>query len=90
MQRLLAKQAVKKAPITPAILEDMVEDANKNPSLADLRLMTACLLAYAGFLRFNELVNIGPYDITIHEEKWSCIFHAARQISYAKVMSWSL
>ena len=69
MQRLLAKPTVKKAPITPAMLEDMVEDAKKSRSLADLRLTTACLLAYAGFLRFNELVNIRPCDITIHKEK---------------------
>ena len=59
---------MKKAPITPAMLEDMVEDA-KNRSLADLRLTTACLLSYAGFLRFNELVNIRPCDITIDKEK---------------------
>ena len=69
MQWLLAKSAVKKAPITPAMLDDMVEDAKKSCSLADLRLTTACLLAYAGFLRFKRLVNIKPCDITIHEER---------------------
>ena len=69
MQRLLARPVVKKAPITPAILEDIVEDTKKNHSLADLRLTTACLLSYAGFLWFNELVNIRPCDITIDKEK---------------------
>ena len=64
------------------MLEDMVEDAKKSRSLADLRLMTACLLAYAGFMQFNKLLNIRPCDITVHDKKWSCIFHAARQISY--------
>ena len=69
MQRLLARPVVKKAPITPAMLEDMVEDAKKNRSLADLRLTTACLLSYAGFLWFNELVNTRLCDITIDKEK---------------------
>ena len=41
MQRLLARLVVKKTPITPAMLEVMVEDAKKNCSLADLRLTTA-------------------------------------------------
>ena len=55
--------------ITPAMLKDMVEDAKKSRSLADLRLMTACLLAYAGFMQFNKLLNIRPCDITIHDKK---------------------
>ena len=64
MQRILAKPTVKKDPVTSIMLEDMMKDAN---SLADLRLTTVSLLAYAGFLRFNELVNIRPCDITRHE-----------------------
>ena len=67
MQRILAKPTVKKDPVTSIMLEDMVKDANKSNSLTDLRLTTASLLAYAGFLRFNELVNIRPCDITQHE-----------------------
>ena len=69
MQRLLARPTVKKTPITPDMLEDMVKDAKESGSLSDLRLTTACLLAYAGFLRFSELVNIRPCDITIQTEK---------------------
>ena len=64
MQRILAKPTVKKDPVTLVMLEDMVKDANKSNTLADLRLTTASLLAYAGFLRFNKLVNIRPCDIT--------------------------
>ena len=69
LQRLLAKPAVKKAPVTPAMLDRMVKDAEKSHSLTDLRLVTACLLAYAGFLQFNELVSIRPCDITIQHDK---------------------
>ena len=53
LQRLLAKPVAKKHPITPTMLNEMVKDADKSHSLSDLRLVTACLLAYAGFLRFN-------------------------------------
>lgn len=69
LQRLLAKPAVKKAPITPTMLDEMVKDAEESHSLSDLRLVTACLLAYAGFLRFNELVNVRPCDIKIQRDK---------------------
>ena len=69
LQRLLAKPVVKKAPITPTMLDEMVKDAKKSHSLSDLRLVTACLLAYAGFLRFSELVNVRPCDIKIQKDK---------------------
>ena len=67
MQQLLPRLTVKKASVTPAMLEGMVKDTKKSHSLCDLRLTSACLLAYAGFLQFNELVK--PCDITIQEEK---------------------
>ena len=72
MQRILAKPTVKKDPITSIMLEDMVKDANKSNTLTDLRLTMASLLAYAGFLHFNEAMryykaNIRPCDITRHE-----------------------
>ena len=52
LQKLLAKLTVKKAPVTPVMLEEMVRDTRKSQTLSDLRLVTAYLLAYAGFLRF--------------------------------------
>ena len=67
MQRILAKPTVKKEPVTAKMLEDMVKDANRSNTLVDLRLTTASLLAYAGFLCFNELVNIRPCNISRHE-----------------------
>ena len=69
LQRLLVKPTVKKTPVTSVMLEEMVRDTGKSRSLSDLRLVTACLLAYAGFLRFNELVSIRPCDIKIQEDK---------------------
>ena len=76
IQRILARPTVEKAPITPTMLEDVVKDTKKSSSLSDLKLATVCLLAYASFLHFNELVNIRPCDISIHDDKM--ILHLPR------------
>jgi len=68
MQRVLARPTVRKDPVTSAMLVEIVKDARESNTLSDLRLALACLLAYAGFLRFNELVNIRPCDISHQED----------------------
>ena len=65
IRRRLARPVQKKEPITKEMLEKLVEDANKNSTLANIRLATACLLAFAGFLRFDELVQLRPCDVEI-------------------------
>lgn len=65
LQRILAKPVTKKRPVSVELLRNIVEDATKSDSLADIRLATACLLSFAGFLRFSELVNLRPCDIKI-------------------------
>ena len=47
------------------MLEVLVKNTRESDSLSDLRLATACLLSFAGFLRFYELVNLRPLDIKI-------------------------
>ena len=54
LQRTLAKPVVKKEPMTIEMIEAVVRDAERSGSLSDLRLATACVLGYAGFLRFNK------------------------------------
>lgn len=68
LKRMLAQPVRKKKPITPEILEQIAMDANKHPTLANLRLAAACLLAYSGFLRFDELIHIRGSDLTISQE----------------------
>ena len=68
LQRSLAKPVVKKEPITLEMLEAMVSDAKNSGSLSDLRLVTACLLSFAGFLRFDELINLRPCDFTFNQD----------------------
>ena len=69
LQRSLAKPTVKKEPVTMNMLEAViVKDADKSGSLTDLRLAAACLLAFSGFLRFNNLICLRPCDFEISQE----------------------
>ena len=67
-QRSLAKPVTKKEPITVEMLDAIVQDAERSGSLSDLRLATACLLGFAAFLRFDELMHLRPCDFTITNE----------------------
>ena len=70
--RSTAQPVCKKEPITPEILKSLVSIfGTKNSSLADLRIASMCLLSFAGFLRFSELVNIRRSHITFHKSHLS-------------------
>ena len=66
LKRILAKPVQKKAPFSVEMLQAMVQDTKKENSLANIRLTTVCLLAFAGFLRYDELANIRPCDLQIN------------------------
>lgn len=68
LQRSLAKPVVKKLPVTAEMLAAMVEDMEGSGSLADLRLVTACIVSFAAFLRFDELVHVRPKDVKINAD----------------------
>ena len=56
---VLAHKTVKKEPITPEILKKLVEKyAGENADLADIRVVTWCLIGFAGFLRYSELAAL--------------------------------
>ena len=58
----------KKEPVRPEQLSKLVKTfANPQSSLSDVRTVCMCLLGYAGFLRFSELVNIKMSDINFYE-----------------------
>ena len=67
-QRTLARPVVKKEPVTVDMLEAIVADANRSGSLSDLRLATACLLGFSGFLRSGELLNLRPCDCSVLDD----------------------
>ena len=71
LQRSLAKPTVKKAPVTAEMLGAIARNAELSQSLADLRLATACLLAFAAFLRFDELINLRPCDCVVGQGSMS-------------------
>ena len=65
LKRMLAKPVVKKAPVTAEILKAIVDDAVRNPTLSNICLASACLLANAGFLQADELIKLRSCDISM-------------------------
>ena len=54
--------------MTTQILADMVEDMNICPLLANMRITTLSLLAFAGFLRFDKVIHIRACEVVVSEE----------------------
>ena len=58
----------KKEPITSDMLDKIVAlYGNERCTLSDIRICCMCLISYAGFLRFSELVNLRRSDISFSE-----------------------
>ena len=78
LRKTLAKPVIKKAPFDMEILTAMVKDTMENQTLSNIRLTSACLLAFAGFLRFNELHQLRPNDLRIDTEKLLIIIRQSK------------
>lgn len=61
LQRTLAKPKKKKEPVTVEMLAALVQSSDG--SLADLRLIAMAILAFAAFLRCDELVKLRCCDV---------------------------
>lgn len=81
-KRQLSRPCSKKEPITPDILKKLVEQFGSNNSLYDKRIVTMCLIAYAGFLRFSELVNIRACDILFYPTHVSIFIEKSKTDKY--------
>ena len=68
LKRMLARPVTKKELVTPEMLLELVKDVNKDPSLSNICLATACLLAFTAILWFDELLHIRQCDIKISSE----------------------
>ena len=68
LRQLLAKPKKRKEPITAKMLKSMVESVGLTPSLSEVRLLAVCLLAFAGFMRCDELVKLQCKDIVFNDE----------------------
>ena len=64
LQRKLAKPKVRKEPVTSDMMSAIVNSLGAVPSLTDVRLVAAYLLAFSAFLRYDELAKLRCCDIT--------------------------
>ena len=78
VRRLLAKPVQKKSPVSVDILADLVEDCCNHPTLSNVRLAVACLLAFSGFLRCDELISLRPCDIKIGPNMMTVIIRSSK------------
>ena len=67
-RRMLAQPKVRKEPVTAEMLRAMVDAAGPEPSLSEVRLLAICLLAFAGFLRCEELLKLVCADVEFDAE----------------------
>ena len=69
LRRSLARLVQKKTLVSVGILSEIVEDAETYPCLSsDIWLTTVCLLAFSGFMWFDELIQLWPINITVTDE----------------------
>ena len=74
-QRLLAHQTSKNEPITVSQLQQLVAcKADSMASLYNIRSVVICLLAFAAFLRFDELFKLVRSDVKIENDMLQVIY----------------
>ena len=79
-RRRLAHQTSKKLPMTREILLKFFQ--NLHGSLVDTRFMAMALLAFAGFLRFNELSSLRPKDVVSHATYFELFIERSKTDEY--------
>jgi len=68
-QRVLAHHTTKKKPIIVSQSEQLVASkADSMASLYNIRTVVICLLAFAAFLRFEELAKLVRSDVKIDND----------------------
>ena len=84
-KRTLSKPVCKKEPIKPWHLQKLVKlFGGNNASLLDLRLLTMCLVEFAGFFRFSELINIRRNDIIFYGKYLKIFIERSKTDKYRK------
>lgn len=68
-RKILSKPITKKEPITVDIMKKLYDLYGVSSDLSDLKIYCMFSLAFAGFLRFNELVNIRFADLTFFDSQ---------------------
>ena len=81
-RKQLSKPIIKKESITPEILHQLVSEFGHNNNLYDKRIVTMCLIGYAGFLRFSELAHIRAYDLSFQSACVSIFIEKSKTDKY--------
>ena len=82
-RRILAHKTTKKEPITPEILERLVDEfAQQNAELDDIRIVTICLVGFAGFLRYSELEALKESDLQIFPDHMEIFIESSKTDQY--------
>ena len=82
-QRLLAHQTTKKEPITVSQFWQLVVcKPDSMASLYDIRSVVICLLAFAAFLRFEELSKLVRSDVKIENDMLKLFIQSSKTDQY--------
>ena len=78
-KRMLAHRTNKKEPITTEILAKLADQlAGEGSDLADVRLMTICLVGFSGFLRFDEMASLKESDVNIYQDHMELFIESSK------------
>lgn len=84
MRRALAKPVNRKEPVSASMLQRLVEEMGQDPALSDLRTTSACLLAFAGFLRFDELIRLQCKDLVFSPDRLTVMIRSSKTDQYRR------
>ena len=80
---MLAHKTTKKEPITPKILSHLVDRfAGVEADLDDVRVITWCLIGFAGFLRYSELVALRESNVRIFPQHMEIFIESSKTDQY--------
>ena len=82
-QRLLAHQTTKEEPITVSQLEQLAASkANSMAFMYNIRSVVICLIAFAGFFRFDELARLVRSDVKIENDMLKLFIQSSKTDQY--------
>ena len=84
-KRATASPVIRKSPISPDTLKKIyAAHGHADASLNDLRILFISFIAYAGFLRFDDLKGITRSDCVLSAECLSISLKKARMTNFGK------
>lgn len=79
-KRKLCIPRTKKEPITADLLKNMYNKYFQSENIYNQRSIFACIIAYAGFLRSNELLNTRCSDVKFEESHMTILLREVKLI----------